>query len=148
MQKIKPCKHWRNAGGLLTAPGICDLSDSDLNSLSHKDLFKQILSHINLIKFYMVKHHKVKRKVENREGFTVTIKTINLKAPRKLRWKQMGKGHRQFAEKDQWPFKQKKACSAPLKRFKLTLHHLSMRQINIPKFETMLCGETGTLTQF
>lgn len=60
MQKIKPCKHWRNAGGFLIASGIFDLSDSDLNSLSHKDLFKQILFHKNLIKFDMVKHHKVK----------------------------------------------------------------------------------------
>ena len=39
----------------------------------HKDVFKQILLHINLIKFYMVKHHKVKRKVENRGGFTMNI---------------------------------------------------------------------------
>ena len=27
-------------------------------------------------------------------------------------------------------------------------HHLSMRQTNIQKFDSMLCGETGTLTQF
>lgn len=73
MQKIKPYKHWKNTGEFLTTSGMCDLSNYDLNSLSHKDLFKQILFHINLIKFYMVKHHKVKRKVENREGFTVTI---------------------------------------------------------------------------